>query len=137
GFARRVARFPAVAHAVPVVSGTAWLTRSYSADGSVVDRATDGFAIPLEVAAANLRDYSPFLSPADRAFLPDLARGEAVLGTTSAKIRRLGTGGMLRFGHVRIRVAGVVPDAEIGAHELFVSLPTAARLRLAHQRYLL
>ena len=38
GFAGRVAALPAVEHVVSVVSGTAWLTRSYSSTGSLVDR---------------------------------------------------------------------------------------------------
>ena len=137
GFAGRVAALPAVEHVVPVVSGTAWLTRSYSSTGSVVDHPPHGLAIPLEVAAADLNAYAPFLSPADRVFLPELSRGEAVLGATSAKLRRLGVDGVLQFGRRRIRVGGVVPDAEIGAHELFVSKRTAARLGIRRERYLL
>ena len=39
-----------------------------------------------------------------------LAEGEAVLGATSAKLRRVGVDGVLQFGRRRIRVAGVVPD---------------------------
>jgi D-alanyl-D-alanine carboxypeptidase len=137
GFADRVGHLGGVAHAVPVVSGTAWLTRSFTADGTVVDHPPAGLGIPLEVAAADLHRYAPFLTPAERAFLPDLARGEALLGATSAKLRRLAAGAMLRFGTTDLRVAGVVPDAEIGAHEVFVSLRTAARLGVSSPRYLL
>ena len=36
-----------------------------------------------------------------------------------------------------MRIAGVVPDAEIGAHELFVSSATAKRLGIVRPRYLL
>ena len=137
GLARHVAGLPTVAHAVPVVSGTGWLTRSYSAAGAVMSHPPRGFAIPLEVAGAILPAYAPFLSPQDRSFLPELAAGEGILGSTSAKIRHLGAGGVLRFAAQRIRIAGVVPDTAIGANEVFVSRATAAKLRVRRERYLL
>jgi hypothetical protein len=137
GFADGVRRLPGVAHVVSVINGTVWLTRSNAPNGVVVDRPPPGFAIPLELAAANLPVYMKFLSPADRAFLPELERGGAVLGATSAKLRRVGAGGVLLFGSKRVPVAGVVPDAEIGAHELFVSQNEAAKLGVTEERYLL
>jgi hypothetical protein len=137
GFGAKVGALPGVDHVVSVVSGTAWLTRSLSAEGDVVDRPPAGLAIPLEVAAADLSSYGVFLSPADRAVLPALSRGEAVLGATSAKLRGIGVGGTLVFGAFTLRVAGILPDTAIGAHEVFVSRATAASLRLTRDRYLL
>jgi hypothetical protein len=137
GLGASVRKLPGVEHVVSVSSGTAWLTSSTAADGTMIDTPPAGLAIPLEVAGAELRRYSPFLSPADRAVLPALARGEAVLGATSAGLRRAETGGMLIFGAQRIRVAGVVPDAVIGAHEVFVSRKTASALGVTRERYLL
>jgi hypothetical protein len=137
GFGASVDRLPGVDHVVSVLSGTAWLTRSLSAEGDVVDQPPQGLAIPLEVAGADLSSYGVFLSPADRAVLPALSRGEAVLGATSAKLRGIGVGGMLIFGHVKLRVAGVLPDTAVGAHEVFVSRDTAARLGVSKDRYLL
>ncbi|HEY1332363.1 MAG TPA: M15 family metallopeptidase [Actinomycetota bacterium] len=137
GYASKVARLRGVDRMTEVVGGTAWMTRSLSVGGAVVDRPPAGMAIPLDVAAARLASFAPFLPPADRAFLPDLARGSAVLGASSAKLRRLGPGGVLWFGHTRIRVAGVVPDTEIGAAEVFVSLATARRIGVTRPRYLL
>jgi len=119
------------------VSGTAWLTRSFSAPGDLVDRPPEGLAIPLEVAGANLSAYEHFLSPGDRTLLPALDRGEAVLGTTSATLRGIGVGGTLVFGRIRLRVAGILPDAAIGAHEVFVSKETAASIGVVRDRYLL
>src|SRR5207245_1654307 len=60
-FAKRVARFPGVDRLVTVVSGTAWLTRSFDEQGHVVDHPPSGYAIPLEVAAAEPQAYGPFL----------------------------------------------------------------------------
>jgi hypothetical protein len=137
GFARSVGKLPGIDHVVAVTSGTAWLSRSFDASGAQVDRPPAGLAIPLEVAGADLQLYSAFLSPADRAVLPQLARGQAVLGATSARLRRLGPGATLLFGSRRVRVAGVLPDAAIGAHEVFVSRATATALGVGHERYLL
>jgi hypothetical protein len=137
GLAGRVARLRDVDHVVAVVSGTAWLDRSVAADGTILDHPQGGLAIPIETAGADLSAYAPFLSPADRSVLPKLAQGQGVLGATSAVLRRLGQGGVLEFGHRRIRMAGVVPDTAVGAHELFVSRATAAALGIDRERYLL
>ena len=137
GFAGRVSKLRGVDHTVAVESGIAWLSRSYSSTGAVVDRPPPGLAIPLEVAAATPARYGPFLAPGDRMVLPALAKGEAVLGASSAALRHLGVGAVLRFGALSLRVAGILPDAEIGAHELFVSRATARRLGVTVDRYLL
>jgi hypothetical protein len=137
GLGAQVKNLRGVTQAVAVVSGTAWLTSSFSEDGTRVDSPPPGLAIPLEVAAANLADYQPFLSPSDRALLPALERGEAVLGASAATLRHLGTGGTLVFGTTRIRVAGILPDASIGAHEVFVSRSIAKAINVRTERYLL
>jgi hypothetical protein len=102
-----------------------------------VDQPPAGLQIPLEVAAARLRDYAPFLAPPDRALLPDLAAGRAVLGSSSAALRGLVGGGLLEIDGRRIVVAGVVPDEAVGAHEVFVARRTASSLGLSRERYLL
>lgn len=136
-FAPAAASLSGVAHLAVVTSGTAWLTRSYADDGTVVDQPPAGLAIPLEVAGINLSGYAPFLAPADRGILPSLAAGEAALGTTSAAIRRLGPGGTLQFGSTRLTVAGILPDAEIGANEVVVSRRVAQKLGVTVERYAL
>lgn len=137
GLGAAVRGLPGVNHVVTVASGTAWLTSSATAAGAIVDSPPAGLAIPLEVAGADLGRYRPFLAPADRGLLPSLARGEAVLGETSAALRQAGTGSSLMFGTQVLRVAGVVPDAAIGAHEVFVSRKTARMMRITRERYLL
>jgi hypothetical protein len=137
GLGNQVKSLRGVNKAVAVASGTAWLTSSFGEDGARVDAPPPGLAIPLEVAGANLTDYQPFLSPADRALLPALARGEAVLGASAAKLRHLGAGGTLVFGRTRIRVAGILPDASIGAHEVFVSRRVAGSIDVSKERYML
>lgn len=137
GLGAGVAKLPRVDHVVSVLSGTAWLTRSTDPNGTIVDRPPARLAIPLEVAGADPDHYAPFLSPADRRFLPALAAGGALLGTTSAELRGLGPGSTLVFGPRRVRVAGVVSDAAIGAHEVLVSRRVARSLRVQRDRYLL
>jgi D-alanyl-D-alanine carboxypeptidase len=137
GLGDQVKSVRGVRHAVAVVSGTAWLTSSFAEDGARVDAPPPGLAFPLEVAGAKLTDYQAFLSPADRALLPALERGEAVLGSTEATLRHLGPGGTLVFGSVRLRVAGILPDASIGAHEVFVSRAAARSIGVGKERYLL
>jgi len=137
GLGTQVQGIRGVNHAVAVASGTAWLTSSFGEDGTRVDAPPPGLAIPLEVAGANLIDYQAFLSPADRALLPALEHGEAVLGESAAKLRHLGAGGTLVFGKIRIRVAGILPDASIGAHEVFVSWSVARSINVSKERYLL
>jgi D-alanyl-D-alanine carboxypeptidase-like protein len=137
GLGAAVAKLPKADHVVSVLSGTAWLIRSTDSDGTIVDRPPSGLGIPLEVAGADPDRYAPFLSPADRAYLPALTDGEALLGTTSAELRHLGPGSTLIFGSRKVRVAGVVSDAAIGAHELLVSRPVAQSLGVNRDRYLL
>jgi hypothetical protein len=151
GFATRVAALQGVQHAVVVVSGTAWLARSLDAGGRVVDQPSSGMAIPLDLAAGEPQALAPMLPTADRGVLGALGRGEAILGATSARLRRLGPGGTLeislpegvgasrRDGPARraVRVAGVVPDKDLGGHELLVSRRLAAALGQRTDRYLL
>jgi hypothetical protein len=137
GFARDVRRLPGIERVAAVSSGIAWMTASYGADRGLVDRPPDGLAIPIEVAGVDPGQYSPFLSPTERAVLPALSDGDGALGESSGSLRRVGPGGVLRFGRWSVRIAAVLPDAAIGAHELVVSKTTAARLGVTRDRYLL
>lgn len=137
GFADAVARMPGIRRAVVVASDNTWLTRSYSHEGEVVDDPPPTFAIPLEVAAVDPRSYAPFLPPADRAVTVALARGQGILGESSAKLRGLGPGAVLRFGRVRVEVAAILSDELLGAHELLVSRELGRRIGVTHDRYAL
>ncbi len=137
GFAAAARRLPVVSHLVQVRSGVAWMTLSTSADGSVVDRARAGYAIPLETAAASPSEYRYFLPPGDQQAIVALSRGEAILGSSSAELRRLGPGSTLRLGAVSLRVGAVLPDELVGANEMLVSTRTGARLGISRPRYVL
>jgi hypothetical protein len=137
GFRRELRRVRLVRHYVVVESDIAWLTRSFSSSGEVVDDPPPRLAIPLEVAAVDPREYQAFLPPADRSVLGRLADGFGVLGESSARLRHLGPGGLLRFGDVDIRISAVLPDELIGANELLVSRSRARALGVSHERYAL
>ena len=55
-----------------------------------------------------------------------LRDGDALLGKTSAAIRRLGPGATIRLTTATLKVGGVVPDVSVGGHEVFVSRATAS-----------
>jgi len=137
GFAAAVSEMKGIRRAVVVASDVTWLTRSTSEDGEVVDDPPPTFAIPLEVAAVDPGEYAPFLPPADRAVTVALAGGQGVLGESSAKLRGLGPGAVLRFGRVRVEVAAILPDELVGANELLVSRDVGARIGVTRDRYAL
>lgn len=137
GFARRAAALPGMRRVVVVASDNAWLTRSFDQHGEVVDDPPPTFAIPLEVAAVDPRAYAPFLPPVDRGVTVALARGQGVLGESSARLRGLGPGAVLRFGRARVEIAAVLPDELVGAHELLVSRETGRAIGVSRDRYAL
>jgi hypothetical protein len=122
---------------VVVASDNAWLTRSSDEDGEVVDEPPPTFAIPLEVAAVDPRAYAPFLPPAERGVVPALLSGSGALGESSARLRGLGPGAVLRFGQVRVQIAAVLPDELVGAHELLVSRAVGRAIGVTRDRYAL
>jgi hypothetical protein len=144
GFADAVRRLPGVAHVVVVSSGTAQLSRTLAPGGAVVSKPPTGMFIPVEVASADPAALAPFWPASLRPDLTALAHGQALLGMTSAAIRRLGLGGRLVFAPPNgrapappLRVGGVVPDAAVGAAEVFVGPRVAGALGVTRPRYLL
>ena len=74
----------------------------------------------------------------DREAIAGLGDGEALLGTTSARLRRLGPGGVLDLADGQsVTVAAVVSDSAVGGAELAVDRSTGERLGVATDRYLL
>jgi D-alanyl-D-alanine carboxypeptidase len=122
---------------VVVAGDTRWLTRSIGADGDVIDDPEPPFAIPIDAFAVNPLEIAPFLPSSVRGDVVDaLARGQGVLGTRSAEVRRLGMGGTLEFGDRSVRIGAVVPEELIGWSEMLVSREVGARLGIVDDRYL-
>jgi len=110
--ARRLRGHPAVAAATPVGRGVVLLRSGVGADGRVVQRVRAGYAVPLDVLAVDPEGYAATLAEPQRAPFAKLRPGTAILSTTSASLRELGAGGLLRLdGGRRLRVIGVVDDA--------------------------
>jgi hypothetical protein len=162
GLAGRVRRAPGVRAVTVVKGGRLDLAGSVDADGRAVDRPPRGMTIPLEAIAFDPATYTGFLPASARAAFRRLGPGEALLGATSARLRRLGAGGRLRVsapdaaggsgnrrgpGNPRgvprsiggrwLTVAGVVDDALVGAAEVAVSRAGGRALGLDRDRYAL
>jgi hypothetical protein len=131
----RVTAMPGVRATVAVSGGTVWLTASADGSGRRVDRPPAGYAIPIEVAAADPGTYARLVPGAGG--LATLRPGEVVLGTTSARLRHLGAGSALVFGRNTLHVAAVVADSAVGYAEVFATPGDAVRLGVATYRYLL
>lgn len=136
GFADRVASLPKVQAIAVVAEDDAWLRRSWSATGVVVDRPPAGYAIPIDTAAVDPQTFADFVPPADRASVAALGAGDAILGSTSATLRGLGVGSTLDVGGRSLRITAVLPDQDVGAAELVVSRSTGTRLGVTQDRYL-
>ena len=138
GFVDRVRALPDIQRATVVAEDNTWMIGSSSAEGDVVDRPHAPFMIPIDAAAVDLQTFGDFLPPSDRSVLVALARGRGILGATSAQLRGLGPGAVLRFdGGTNVTIAAVFPDELVGAAELMVSRETGAKIGIAHDRYVL
>jgi hypothetical protein len=136
-FRARVRTVRGLRSTVVVAGDTRWLTRSLGADGDVIDDPEPPFAIPIDAFAVNPLEFAPFLPSGVRGDVVDaLARGQGVLGTRSAVVRRLGVGGTLEFGERSVRIGAVVPEELIGWSEVLVSREVGTRLGIVDDRYL-
>jgi hypothetical protein len=124
--------------AVTSVRGAAVdLRRSVDADGRVVDQPAAGWAIALDAIAIDTATFPAFAPSAAEAAIRRLDVGQALLGATSARLRRLGPGAVLDLAGGSVTVTGVVDDAVIGGAEVVLSLDEGARQRVTAERYLL
>lgn len=138
GLAAAAAADPAVSATSIVRGATIDLVGSRDAGGATVDEPAPGWAIPLDAVAIDPAAHAGFVSVADREAIAALGDGEALLGTTSARLRRLGPGGVLDLAGGRsVTVAAVVSDSAVGGAELAVDRSTGERLGVATDRYLL
>ena len=130
--------FPGVGATSLVRAGGLDLVGSRDMEGGQIEALTPGWAIPLDAAAVDPARHADFVPVADRAAIAGLRPGNAVLGRTSASLRRLAVGGVIELtGGRSVVVSGVVEDASIGGAELAVDASTGERLGLTTPRYLL
>jgi D-alanyl-D-alanine carboxypeptidase len=138
GFAARIAAAPSLTRTVVVAGDTLWMTASQAAAGNQVDRPRPPYMIPIDSFAVNPNAYAPFLPDGSRdQIVAALERGQAVLGSSSAELRRVGPGGTISFGDQTVEVGAVAPDDVVGWSELLVNGEVGRRLGITHDRYLL
>jgi hypothetical protein len=137
-FAQDVAALPAVDRVTVVGGGMVELTGSWDVDGQPVDALGSGWVIPLDVVAVDPDTYTAFVSKSAFPAITELDAGEALLSETGARLRGVGEGARLELaGGLRLRIAGVVEDAQIGGAELAISIATAAGTPAEVARYVL
>ena len=138
GFADRL-RTDAGLDAVTIVLGdTVQLVSTADADGTVVDAPAGGRTIPIDALAVDCASWSAVAPLPDATAVCALAPDEALLGSTSAELRRLGAGATVTLAGGRtVRVAGVVDDHVVGAAELVVPMVSAAATGIDTERYAL
>jgi hypothetical protein len=138
GFGGRAAATRALGTTVVVAGDTRWMDASRDAAGRVVDRPPAPYAIPIDAFAVDPDAYAPFMPDAYRAQVTDALRsGAAILGASSAKLRRLDVGASMTFAGRTVRVGAVVPDDVAGWSEMLVSRAVGRRLGIVDERYLL
>ena len=137
GMAERVASVGGIVRSTSVHGGLVSMTRSWDADGRMVDDPRPGFAIPLDGMAFDPSTFAPFVPATVRPVFEHLRADEVLLGATSARLRGVHPGGTLELGGGRrVTVAGIVDDAVIGAAEVAFTRAGAAT-ELPAPRYLL
>lgn len=133
GLAASVTKVPDVVGVTSVRGGAIDLRRSLDGDGRVVDEPPQGWAIPLDAIAVDTATYA---GVAGRE-VAGLGPGQALLGRTSGRVRRVGAGAALEVDGGSVTVAGVVDDALVGAAELVFDVAEGARHGVNRERYLL
>jgi hypothetical protein len=116
--------------------GTLNLVTSTDAEGVPVDAAPIGFTFPLEAQTFDPPGRSGFIPLDVEQLLTDLGQGEAILSTSSARLRKVGVGGMLRLeGGEELAVVAVIADEWVGDAEVVVSADDAEDLGVTNERY--
>jgi hypothetical protein len=138
GYGATIARLPSVGKIAVVASDTIWMTSSSDVDGNLIDEPPAPYMIPIDAIAIDPKPYARFLPPETRAIVGNLLDGQAILGQTSAKLRHLGPGSVMRFqGGSSVTIIGVLPDQLVGAAEVIVNRGTGGTIGVTQNRYLL
>jgi hypothetical protein len=133
-----VSALPGVRASTVVDGDTVNLAASFATDGRPIDTPPPGLVIPLDALAIDPSTYAPFFDKAAQAQLRALQPGEALLGATSAMLRRAGPGAVLELANgARVTVAGVIADQVVGAAELVVDRASAGAIGIDTPRFLL
>lgn len=140
GIEEKIEAMPEVRDATTVYAGLDWIESARDANGEIVERHRDGFAVPFEIAAIEPNEYARFVSPDDKEAVRDLGPSGALLAETSVKLRGGGRGLELDLGARTLRATGIVSDLATNGYEALIAGPPPAdwvradRFVLAHLR---
>jgi hypothetical protein len=137
GLAARLRSVSGISSVTTVQGNLVGLAKSTTAERRPVDSLRKGMVIPLDAIAFDPATYPGFLPVSTRAAFRHLGPREALLGTTSARLRRLGPGGRLLIGSRWLTVAGVVDDVLVGGAELALTTAAGSAAGIRTDRYLL
>ncbi len=138
GLAARLRAVPGISSVTTVQGDLVGLAKSTTAERRSVHSPRKGMVIPLDAIAFDPATYPSFLPVSTRTAFRHLGPREALLGATSARLRRLGTGGRLLIGGSRwLTVAGVVDDSLVGGAELALTSAGGSAAGIRTDRYLL
>jgi hypothetical protein len=119
GFPDLLAGIPGVSQVSMVRVGDAWLSQTARADGTIVDEPGGGYVIPVEVHAVDAAAHAAFVPEDSADLVATLQDDEVLLGSTSARLRRLARGDLITFaGGPTVIVAGIIDDEYVGDAEL-------------------
>jgi hypothetical protein len=138
GFPEQVAAVDGIERTTVVNGDLVDLTATFDDRGGPVDTIPPGMRIPVDAIAIDPSTYPAFVDGSASTDLAGLGPGQALLGATSARLRRLGPGGVLELGDgARVTVAAVVDDTAVGAAELVVATSEGPAVGLTTPRFLL
>jgi D-alanyl-D-alanine carboxypeptidase len=136
--AGRVDALPDVRRSTVVDGASVNLVASFGADGQIIDAPAAGLSIPIDALAIDPSTYSPFFDKAAQARLQALQPGAALLGATSAALRKAGPGAVMQLDNgARVTVTDVVDDEVVGAAEVVVDKATGPTVGIDRPRFLL
>lgn len=120
GLAGALDRDPEVLATSLIRGATLPLVATRTATGRVVDELPEDWWFPVEVLAFDPDRHAEVVGPSA---IDDLGPGEAVLSTSSARVRDLTPGDVLEFGDgTELTVTAVVDDELVAAAEIAVSI---------------
>ena len=146
GFVALVAADPRVTGVSRLRSDTLGLTAAVAADGTVVERHTGGWRVPVSVTALDPPHHARVIAADDAgtAALATLVPGTVLLSDSGADLRGVGVGGTVTIAGrldlsraLTLEVVGVVPDALVNGAELAVNLDDADAVGLDTRESLL
>ncbi|MBW3664098.1 MAG: M15 family metallopeptidase [Actinobacteria bacterium] len=118
-FADAVASLPHVVATAHVRSDTLALVGARNPDGVPTTRLSDGFQIPVDVAAVDPTEYVATQRGEPGDLLDRLAPRGVLLSETGARLRATGVGGEVDLaGLPGLEVVAVVPDGSVGRAEI-------------------